>query len=236
MFACLYSLSTPVAALVKLAEDFTPRFEVVGPLVARILERGRVVVPELRSHLQEQASGVGGQGGRERGVRSRHAGIIADHRGCAVRHSTRVTVTAVTSETSQTAGTGLLAGPERRQELVAASLTAPSWDLSAEQQDDLELLLTGKLVTAEKAAAQGLITAVVPAAEIRAYVAEVAGSLCNEASANSLKVTKKLIGTVLDLPLKEGLLQAATLNAQTREHDDCKRGITAFLNKEKLIW
>src|SRR5918993_2023545 len=33
MFACLYSLSTPVAALVKLAEDFTPRFEVVGPLV-----------------------------------------------------------------------------------------------------------------------------------------------------------------------------------------------------------
>ena len=33
MFACLYSLSTPLAALVKLAEDFTPRFEVVGPLV-----------------------------------------------------------------------------------------------------------------------------------------------------------------------------------------------------------
>jgi methylglutaconyl-CoA hydratase len=99
-----------------------------------------------------------------------------------------------------------------------------------------ELLLTGKLVTAEKAAAQGLITAVVPAAEIRAYVAGVAGSLCNEASANSLKVTKKLIGTVLDLPLKEGLLHAATLNAHTREHDDCKRGITAFLNKEKLIW
>ena len=33
MFACLYSLSTPVTALVKLAEDFTPRFEVVGPLV-----------------------------------------------------------------------------------------------------------------------------------------------------------------------------------------------------------
>ena len=33
MFACLYSLSVPVAALVKMAEDFTPRFEVVGPLV-----------------------------------------------------------------------------------------------------------------------------------------------------------------------------------------------------------
>ena len=33
MFASLYSLSTPVAALIKLAEDFTPRFEVVGPMV-----------------------------------------------------------------------------------------------------------------------------------------------------------------------------------------------------------
>ena len=99
-----------------------------------------------------------------------------------------------------------------------------------------ELLLTGKLVTAEKAASQGLITAVVPAAEMNGHVAKVASSLCKEASANSLKVTKKLIGTVLDLSLKEGLLHAAALNAATREHDDCKRGITAFLNKEKLIW
>src|SRR5688572_25615691 len=33
MFACLYSLSTPLAALVSLAESFTPRFDVRGPLV-----------------------------------------------------------------------------------------------------------------------------------------------------------------------------------------------------------
>lgn len=99
-----------------------------------------------------------------------------------------------------------------------------------------ELLLTGKLVTAEKAASDGLITAVVPAAEIGAYVAKVASSLCKDASANSLKVTKKLIGTVLDLPLKDGLQLAAELNAATRGHDDCKRGIAAFLNKEKFTW
>jgi methylglutaconyl-CoA hydratase len=99
-----------------------------------------------------------------------------------------------------------------------------------------ELLLTGKLVSAEKAAADGLITAVIPASEIAQKVAKVAASLCNEASANSLKVTKKLIGTVLDLPVAEGLAHAAILNAATRGHDDCKRGITAFLNKEKLNW
>ncbi|HXG89909.1 MAG TPA: hypothetical protein VNJ02_16395 [Vicinamibacterales bacterium] len=33
MFACLYSLSAPIASLVKLAEDFTPRFEVVESMV-----------------------------------------------------------------------------------------------------------------------------------------------------------------------------------------------------------
>lgn len=99
-----------------------------------------------------------------------------------------------------------------------------------------ELLLTGKLVTAEKAAGDGLITAVIPAAEIRAHVAKVAASLCNETSGNSLKVTKKLIGTVLDLPMKEGLAHAAELNAATRGHEDCKRGIAAFLNKEKFVW
>lgn len=33
MFACLYSLSAPVPALVRVAGDFTPRFEVIGPLV-----------------------------------------------------------------------------------------------------------------------------------------------------------------------------------------------------------
>jgi protein ImuB len=33
VFACLYSRSTPVAALLKVAEDFTPRFQRIGPLV-----------------------------------------------------------------------------------------------------------------------------------------------------------------------------------------------------------
>lgn len=99
-----------------------------------------------------------------------------------------------------------------------------------------ELLLTGKLITAAEAAAANLITAVVPAAEIRDYVAKVARGLCTEASAHSLKVTKKLIGTVLDHTLPDSLAYAAQQNAATRGHADCKRGIAAFLNKEKLTW
>ncbi|HVI47449.1 MAG TPA: enoyl-CoA hydratase-related protein [Chitinophaga sp.] len=99
-----------------------------------------------------------------------------------------------------------------------------------------ELLLTGRLIMAEKAAQDGLINAVIPAEKISEHVAKVAAGLCNEASANSLNMTKKLIGTVLDLSLDEGLEHAAELNAATRGHDDCKRGIASFLNKEKITW
>jgi protein ImuB len=60
MFACLYSLSTPVAALVKLAEDFTPRFEVVGPVV--MLDVGGLsrllgTPQDIGEHLRRAASG-----------------------------------------------------------------------------------------------------------------------------------------------------------------------------------
>ena len=55
MFACLYSLSTPLTALVALAESFTPRFEVTGPLVmldvsglSRLLGSSREIGDQLR--------------------------------------------------------------------------------------------------------------------------------------------------------------------------------------------
>ncbi|WP_246197748.1 enoyl-CoA hydratase/isomerase family protein [Chitinophaga agrisoli] len=99
-----------------------------------------------------------------------------------------------------------------------------------------ELLLTGKLISAEKAQEYGLINEVVPAANIADYVNKVATALCEEAAANSLTMTKKLIGMVLDKPLDEALEHAARLNAATREHAECKKGIQAFLNKEKLVW
>lgn len=99
-----------------------------------------------------------------------------------------------------------------------------------------ELMLTGRLVTAEQAAAYGLINAVVPAEDIRAVVAGIAAQLCNETSANSLKITKQLVRTALDHSLTEALEAAARLNAETRQHPDCKKGISAFLDKSKPVW
>jgi methylglutaconyl-CoA hydratase len=36
--------------------------------------------------------------------------------------------------------------------------------------------------------------------------------------------------------LKKALGYAAEMNATARGTDDCKKGISSFLNKEKLVW
>ena len=55
MFACLHSLSTPRSDLVKVAQDFTPRYELVGPLVfldlsglSRLFGTAREIGEQLR--------------------------------------------------------------------------------------------------------------------------------------------------------------------------------------------
>ena len=64
----------------------------------------------------------------------------------------------------------------------------------------------------------------------------IAQSLVKTASADSLALTKKLINGVSDKSISEGFKWAAEMNAKARETNDCKKGIAAFLNKEKLNW
>jgi methylglutaconyl-CoA hydratase len=99
-----------------------------------------------------------------------------------------------------------------------------------------DLLLTGRLVSAQKAESYGLLNEVIPATEIADHVAKIAEELCSGTSANSLKVTKKLVSGVLDVSLEDALEGAAQRNAETREHADCQRGIQAFLTREKMKW
>ncbi|RAI99744.1 methylglutaconyl-CoA hydratase [Chitinophaga skermanii] len=99
-----------------------------------------------------------------------------------------------------------------------------------------ELLLSGKLIEARYAREIGLINEIVEAKDMKQYVDDFAQTLCNDASANSLGLTKQLIAAVQDVPLRDALNYAATLNAKTREHADCKKGIAAFINKEKPAW
>jgi methylglutaconyl-CoA hydratase len=99
-----------------------------------------------------------------------------------------------------------------------------------------ELLLSGELINAEKAQAMGLINYVKAADEIHQVVFDFAQYLCTQTSADSLRLTKQMIAQVQGLSLPDALYYAAQMNATARTTDDCKRGINAFLNKEKITW
>jgi methylglutaconyl-CoA hydratase len=99
-----------------------------------------------------------------------------------------------------------------------------------------ELLLSGALIDAATAERYNMITKVVAADEIEAFVKTFAGHLCTQNSAQSMAITKKMIGDIQHFPVAEALNFAARMNARARGSEDCKRGIAAFLNKEEISW
>lgn len=99
-----------------------------------------------------------------------------------------------------------------------------------------KILLTGNLFTAEEALAYNLITFVTNKQDISRTVLEFATNLCNEASGNSLMVTKQLIGQTTNAGLEKSLELAVQINARVRDSEDFKKGIVAFISKEKIKW
>jgi methylglutaconyl-CoA hydratase len=98
------------------------------------------------------------------------------------------------------------------------------------------LLLSGELIAAEEALTLGLINRIIPADKLREEVNLFARRLISSNSANSMMVSKQMIAQVQSMPLEGALSFASAMNAKARGSDDCKKGIAAFLNKEKLEW
>lgn len=99
-----------------------------------------------------------------------------------------------------------------------------------------KILFTGALFSAQEALNYGLITFVTNKEDISLNVNNFALSLCNEASANSLMVTKQLIGQTTNPELDKSLSEAVRINARVRESEDFKKGVAAFISKEKINW
>ena len=99
-----------------------------------------------------------------------------------------------------------------------------------------ELLLSGKVISAEEAKVYGLINEVVEAPELENRVGEFAQELCRNNSGESMGLTKQMMAEVQGKGLETVLEYAAAQNARARSTGDCKKGITAFLNKEELKW
>jgi methylglutaconyl-CoA hydratase len=104
------------------------------------------------------------------------------------------------------------------------------------EQKGKQLLLSGKLVTGEDLVQIGLVNKLATHNNLSQEVIEFAQQLINSNSSQSMETTKQMISEVQSMSLLEGLDYAASMNAKARESVDCKKGIAAFLNKEKLSW
>ncbi len=99
-----------------------------------------------------------------------------------------------------------------------------------------ELLLTGDLISANEAKKLNLINYVVDSSTIKDNVISFAEKLIDNTSGDSLMLTKKLIADIQSMNITNALDYAAELNAEARRTVDCKKGISAFIKKEKIIW
>ncbi|MFY0689181.1 MAG: enoyl-CoA hydratase/isomerase family protein [Cyclobacteriaceae bacterium] len=99
-----------------------------------------------------------------------------------------------------------------------------------------EMLVGGRLYSAEDVRQMGMINKVVPAENLESFTYEFAKDLIKSNSGESMMKTKLLIATIQEMTLEAGLDTAAELNARMRGSDDCKKGVGAFLNKEDLVW
>lgn len=98
------------------------------------------------------------------------------------------------------------------------------------------LLLSGELIPAQDAFAMGLISHVVPADVLRQEVDAFAVKLAKSNSAEAMSVTKRMLADVQGMGLEDALSHGVEMNARARATADCRRGIDAFLRKEKLEW
>ncbi len=98
------------------------------------------------------------------------------------------------------------------------------------------LLLSGNIVDANTAKHLNLINDVIDSELMEEHVWSLAEKIATETSPSSIELTKKLMSEIQSLNLNEAMQFAAASNAKARATSDCRKGIAAFLNKEKLMW
>lgn len=99
-----------------------------------------------------------------------------------------------------------------------------------------QLLLGGSTFTAEDALQFGLINYIREKDVLGQEVTAFASQLIESNSAYAMGVTKGMIAKVQSLTIADALDFASEMNAKARGSEDCKRGITAFLKKQRISW
>ena len=98
-----------------------------------------------------------------------------------------------------------------------------------------DLLLTGRVFSAEEAQHLGMVTDVVSGGQLMERARELARTLMQSSPA-SLRATKRLLSAFNKDELDQRLAMAVEENGRIRSTDDFREGITAFLEKRKPRW
>lgn len=101
--------------------------------------------------------------------------------------------------------------------------------------DAYELLLTGERVSADRVKEAGMLTRVVPAAELDAAVAELVGQL-RLGGPQALAATKQLLRKVPTMSRTEAFAWTADLSGQLFSSAEAQAGMTAFLSRTPPPW
>ncbi|MGE3275613.1 MAG: enoyl-CoA hydratase-related protein [Vicinamibacterales bacterium] len=99
----------------------------------------------------------------------------------------------------------------------------------------LEILLTGDMISAERAAAIGLVNRVVPAADLLAEAKKLAATLAGKAPI-AVRYILEAVNRGLEMPLAEGQYLETALFGAIASTEDTKEGTKAFLEKRRAEW
>jgi methylglutaconyl-CoA hydratase len=114
--------------------------------------------------------------------------------------------------------------------LVSAFLTLQIGDKRAR-----DLLLTGRLFSAEEAYRLGLVNEVVEVGRLPARTLELAGTL-KANSPESMAATKRLLVAQNKAWLDAAIAESMVTNAEARVTPDFREGVASFLEKRKPVW
>jgi enoyl-CoA hydratase len=96
----------------------------------------------------------------------------------------------------------------------------------------MEMILTGVLVAADEAQRIGLVTRVVPAADLMAEARKLAAQLARSAPI-AMRYIINAVNKGVEMPFAEACQYEATLFGLVASTDDMREGTTAFLEKRK---
>ena len=98
-----------------------------------------------------------------------------------------------------------------------------------------ELLFSARKLPAMEALEKGLVTAIVPPAELADRTAKMAHELAQN-SPQAIARTKALLTRAWSASLAEAIAMAVDVNAEARSSSDCREGVNAFLQKRVPFW